>query len=145
MTIISYDPVPLPEVFLTETGLKPVSLVQLLQLSDFVSLHCDLNPTSYHLLDHAQFNLMRANAYIINTSRGSVICEAALIAALRIGKIAGAALDVFETEPLPGDSPLRQMRNCLLAPHNSNSGVTAKRRVHESTISNLLSGLNETN
>lgn len=145
MTVISYDPVPLPEIFLAETGLKPVSLDEVLQSSDFVTLHCDLNPTSYHLIDHDQFNSMRANAYIINTSRGPVINEKALIAALRTGKIAGAALDVFENEPLPDDSPLRQMSNCLLAPHNSNSGVAAKKRVHESTIRNLLAGLKEAN
>ena len=143
MNIVGYDPVPLPEVFLAETGLKPVSLDELLELSDFVTLHCDLNPTSYHLIDEAQFNLMRANAYIINTSRGPVIKEAALIAALRTNKIAGAALDVFESEPLPDDSPLRQMTNCLLAPHNSNSGVAARKRVHESTITNLLAALKD--
>lgn len=145
MHIVGCDPVPLPEVFLAETGLKPVSLDELLELSDFVTLHCDLNPTSYRLIDEAQFNLMRANAYIINTSRGPVIKEAALIAALRTNKIAGAALDVFENEPLPNDSPLRQMSNCLLAPHNSNSGVAARKRVHESTITNLLAGLKEAN
>ena len=145
MTIVGYDPVPVSETFLAETGLTPVSLDELLRSSDFVTLHCDLNPTSYHLIDEAQFNLMRSGAYIINTARGPVINEAALIAALRTNKIAGAALDVFETEPLPNDSPLRQMSNCLLAPHNSNSGLAAKKRVHESTINNLLVALKEAN
>jgi len=87
--------------------------------------------------------LVKKNSYLINTSRGPVINEAALIDALRSGKIAGAALDVFETEPLPSDSPLRRMNNCLLAPHNANSGLAAKRRVHESTINNLLAGLKQ--
>jgi D-3-phosphoglycerate dehydrogenase len=69
--------------------------------------------------------------------------EAALVDALPSGQIAGAALDVFETEPLPFESPLRELNNCLLAPHNSNSGHAARKRVHESTIQNLLAGLKQ--
>lgn len=145
MNVVSYDPVAVPETFLAETGLKPVSLPELLRSSDFVTLHCDLNSTSYHLIDHAELDLMRPNAYLINTSRGPVVNEPALIDALRSGKIAGAALDVFESEPLPCDSPLRQIDNCLLAPHNANSGLAAKKRVHEATVSNLLAGLREAN
>jgi D-3-phosphoglycerate dehydrogenase len=86
---------------------------------------------------------MRSSAYIINTARGPVIDELALVEALRERQIAGAALDVFEMEPLPADSPLRAMENCLLAPHNANSDLAARRRVHESTIANLLQGLRE--
>jgi D-3-phosphoglycerate dehydrogenase len=67
--------------------------------------------------------------------------EAALVQALRLGRLAGAALDVFEIEPLPGDSPLLGMDNVLLAPHNSNSSPTAWERVHLNTIRNLLDGL----
>lgn len=141
--ILGCDPVSVSESFLTETGLEIVSLDELLKSSDFVTLHCDLNPTSYHLIDSSQLNSMRPTAYLINTSRGAVVNEPSLIDALRSGKIAGAALDVFETEPLPSDSPLRQVDNCLLAPHNSNSGVAAKKRVHESTINNLLAGLKQ--
>jgi len=141
MTVVGYDPVSLPETFLAETGLKPLSLPEVLRSSDFVTLHCDLNPASYRLIDRDEFELMRPGAYLINTSRGAVINESALVAALRSGTIAGAALDVFETEPLPSDSPLRHMDNCLLAPHNANSGLAAKKRVHESTIKNLLEHL----
>ena len=145
MTVAGYDPVPLPEAFLAETGLKPLSLPELLKSSDFVTLHCDLNSTSYHLIDREQFELMRPGAYLINTSRGAVINEPALVAALRSGKIAGAALDVFETEPLLSDTPLRHIDNCLLAPHNANSGLAAKKRVHQSTIKNLLDNLQRSN
>ena len=145
MTILGCDPVPVPESFCAETALRPVPLPELLERSDFVTLHCDLNPTSYHLIDRPQLQLMRPTAYLINTSRGSVINEKALIEALQSGKIAGAALDVFESEPLPADSPLRKLNNCLLAPHNANSGHTAKQRVHESTIRNLLTGLKQAN
>ena len=141
MTVLGSDPVPPPESFLRETGLRMVSLDELLKSSDFVTLHCDLNPTSHHLINSPQLDLMRRTAYLINTSRGAVICEPALINALRDSTIAGAALDVFETEPLAPDSPLRHLNNCLLAPHNANSGFAAKKRVHESTINNLLEGL----
>jgi D-3-phosphoglycerate dehydrogenase len=143
MTVVGYDPVAVPQSFLDETGLKAVSLLELLKSSDFVTLHCDLNPSSYHLIDRPQLELMKLTAYLINTSRGPVVSEAALVDALRSGQIAGAALDVFETEPLPADSPLRQLNTCLLAPHNSNSGLAAKKRVHESTIQNLLAGLKQ--
>lgn len=143
MTVLGNDPVPMPESFVVETGLKLVSIHELLKSSDFVTLHCDLNPTSYHLIDRPQLDLMRPTAYVINTSRGPVVNEQALIEALERGQIAGAALDVFESEPLPADSPLRKLNNCLLAPHNANSGLAAKKRVHESTIHNLLTGLKQ--
>ena len=143
MTVVGADPASVPQSFLDETGLKLVSLPELLKSSDFVTLHCDLNPTSYHLIDRRQLELMKSSAYLINTSRGPVVNERALVDALRSGQIAGAALDVFETEPLPSDSPLRELNNCLLAPHNSNSGSAAKKRVHESTVQNLLAGLKQ--
>jgi D-3-phosphoglycerate dehydrogenase len=145
MTILGCDPVPVSRTFCAETGLRLVSMAELLEFSDFVTLHCDLNPTSYHLIDRSQLELMRPTACLINTSRGAVINEKALSEALQSGKIAGAALDVFESEPLPTDSPLRQLNNCLLAPHNANSGRAAKQRVHESTIHNLLTGLQQAN
>ena len=141
MTVVGSDPIALPQSFIAETGLKLVSLPELLKSCDFVTLHCDLNPTSYHLIDRPQLELMQSTAFLINTSRGPVVNEPALVDALRSGKIAGAALDVFENEPLATDSPLREMNNCLLAPHNANSGIAAKKRVHESTIKNLLAGL----
>ena len=143
MTVVGADPASVPQSFLDETGLKLVSLPELLKSSDFVTLHCDLNPTSYHLIDRRQLELMKSSAYLINTSRGPVVNERALVDALRSGQIAGAALDVFETEPLPSDSPLRELNNCLLAPHNANSGSAAKKRVHESTVQNLLAGLKQ--
>lgn len=143
MAVLGCDPIRPPESFIAETRLKLVSLDELLTSSDFVTLHCDLNPTSYYLIDRRQLELMRPAAYLINTSRGPVVNEAALVDALHSRKIAGAALDVFETEPLPPDSPLRELNNCLLAPHNSNSGRAAKKRVHESTINNLLAVLRQ--
>jgi len=145
MTVLGCDPVPVAEPFRAETGLKLVAMNELLKSADFVTLHCDLNVTSYHLIDHPQLASMRSRAYLINTSRGPVVNEPALIEALESGTIAGAALDVFESEPLPFDSPLRKLNNCLLAPHNANSGRAARQRVHESTIRNLLTGLKQAN
>ena len=84
---------------------------------------------------------MNPSVVIINTARGSIIDEAALINALEDKKIAGAALDVFEIEPLPLDSPLLSMDQVMLAPHNSNSSPLAWESVHWNTIRNLLIGL----
>ena len=144
MRVLGNDIKVLPDDFLTETGLEVVSLEDLLSKADFVSLHPDLNPTSYHIIGKKQFETMKPGAYLINTSRGPVVDEAALIQALQEGRIAGAALDVFEEEPLPAESPLRTMDNCFLAPHNANSSIKAWERVHENTVRNLLEGLNTT-
>jgi D-3-phosphoglycerate dehydrogenase len=143
MTVLGTDPVPVTDSFVDETGLSMMPLRALLKEADFVTLHCDLNPTSFHLIDRDELAAMRSSAYLINTSRGPVVNEPALVDALREGRIAGAALDVFEVEPLPAGSPLRAMNNCMLAPHNANSSHAARRRVHERTIANLLSGLRE--
>lgn len=141
MTVLGNDIVEIDHVFLAESGVQMTSLETLLEKSDFVSINCDLNPTSYHLINARTLRLMRPQAVLINTARGPIVDEAALVEALQQGIIAGAALDVFEVEPLPPDSPLRQMDNVMLAPHNSNSSPTAWERVHWNTIKNLLDGL----
>ena len=84
---------------------------------------------------------MKPSAVLINTARGPIVEETALVAALSSGQVGGAALDVFEFEPLPKDSPLLKMDNVMLAPHNSNSSPTAWERIHWNTIRNLLIGL----
>jgi len=113
----------------------------LLSRSDYVSLNCDLNPTSRHLMNDITLGTMKADAVLINTARGPVVDEPALIRALQAGSLRGAALDVFEVEPLPPDSPLKQIRNVLLGSHNSNSSPRAWEHVHWNTIRNLLDGL----
>jgi D-3-phosphoglycerate dehydrogenase len=141
--ILGHDTRAIPTDVTSATGLESVSLEYLLQESDFVSLHTDLNPTSHHLIGEAQFKLMKPTSYLINTARGPVIDEAALIAALRAGLIAGAALDVFEDEPLPTNSPFRAMSNVQLAPHTANNSPRAAERVHVNTIRNLLTVLEQ--
>jgi D-3-phosphoglycerate dehydrogenase len=141
MKVYGTDIIEIDHVFVAEMGIEMTSLENLLKNSDFVSINCDLNPTSHHLMDSDTFALMKSNAVIINTARGSIVEETALINALLKGQIMGAALDVFEHEPLPHDSPLMKMDNVMLAPHNSNSSPAAWERVHWNTIKNLLDGL----
>ena len=117
------------------------TLEYLLSSSDFVSVNCDLNPTSHHLINSKTLAKMKSSAVLINTARGPIVEETALVAALSSGQVGGAALDVFEFEPLPKDSPLLKMDNVMLAPHNSNSSPTAWERIHWNTIRNLLEGL----
>jgi D-3-phosphoglycerate dehydrogenase / 2-oxoglutarate reductase len=141
MKLLGNDIIEIEPDFVRENRVEMVSLPDLLQRADFVSLNPELNPTSYHLINAHTLSLMRPEAVLINASRGHVIDEPALITALQQGIIGGAALDVYEVEPLPLDSPLLQMENVMLAPHNANSSPAAWERVHRNTINNLLIGL----
>jgi D-3-phosphoglycerate dehydrogenase len=141
MELLGNDIIEIAPDFVRELRVQMTSLEELLARSDFVSLHCDLNPTSYHLMNERTFRLMKSTAVLVNASRGPVVDEPVLIRALEEGWIAGAALDVYEVEPLPANSPLLKMENVLLAPHNANSSPMAWERVHRNTIRNLLEGL----
>ncbi len=141
MRLLGNDIIDIAPDFIIENGVQMTALEDLLQHSDFVSLNCDLNPTSFHLMNHDTFSLMKPDAILINIARGPVVDESALIDALQSGRIAGAALDVYEQEPLPLDSPLLKMDNVMLAPHNANSSPSAWERVHWNTVRNLLEGL----
>jgi D-3-phosphoglycerate dehydrogenase len=141
MRLLGTDIVEVDPQFISSNNLTMISREELLVASDFVSLHCDLNPTSHHLINQRTLGLMKPTAVLINTARGPVINEPDLVDALLNHEIAGAALDVFEIEPLPKTSKLRQLDNVLLAPHNANSSPTAWERVHTNTIRNLLFGM----
>ena len=141
MKLLGNDIIEIAPDFILENGLEMTSLDDLLARSDFVSLNCDLNPTSYHLINARTLGQMKPEAILINTARGPIVDEPALVQALQAGKIAGAALDVFEVEPLPADSPLLGMDQVMLAPHNANSSPAAWERVHWNTINNLVDGL----
>jgi len=116
MRVIACDPHVDADVLRT-LGAEPVSLGDLLRRSDFVSLHCPLTPATRHLLGAEAFAAMKPGALLVNTSRGGVLDETALVAALRRGTIAGAALDVLEREPPPADHPLLALDNVLVSPH----------------------------
>ena len=141
MRMLGNDIVEIAPDFVAEYSVEMSGLEDLLAQSDFVSLNCDLNPTSYHLMNENTLIWMNPTAILINTARGPLIDEPALVRALRAKTLAGAALDVFEAEPLPKESHLLEMDNVMLAPHNSNSSPAAWERVHWNTIKNLLEGL----
>jgi D-3-phosphoglycerate dehydrogenase len=141
MKTLGNDIIQIDHVFLSETGLEMTTLEDLLQRADYVSVNCDLNPTSYHLINANTLGMMKPGAVLINTARGPIVHEEALIAALQAGRIAGAALDVYEEEPIPAGNPLLAMENVMLAAHNANSSPAAWERVHRNTINNLLNGL----
>lgn len=143
MTLIGNDIREVEPDFLAEHRIKMMALDDLLAAADYVSVNCDLNPTSRNLLGEESFRRMKKTAVVINTARGPIIRQDELVDALQTGSIAGAALDVFRDEPLPGDSPLRDLDNVLLAPHNANSSPAAWERVHRNTLKNLLIGLDQ--
>jgi D-3-phosphoglycerate dehydrogenase len=141
MSVLGYDVREIPESVQQETGVQPVGLEELLQRADFVTLSCNLTPDNYHLLSYPQFEMMKNGVYVVNVARGPLIDEAALVAALASGKVAGAALDVFEEEPLPGESRLREFDQCIFGTHNGSHTRDAVLRVNELAINNLLAGL----
>jgi D-3-phosphoglycerate dehydrogenase len=141
MKVFGNDIADIDHVFISESGIEMTDLETLLSNSDFVSVNCDLNPTSQHLINADTLAKMKSTAILINTARGPIVDENALVAALSSGQVGGAALDVFEFEPLPLESPLLKMDNVMLAPHNSNSSPTAWERIHWNTIKNLVEGL----
>jgi D-3-phosphoglycerate dehydrogenase len=126
MKILAYDPYVEAETC-AHYSTQKVQLDELLQQSDFISVHCPLTDETYHLLSNREFDLMKKEIFIVNTSRGEIVNETALAHALETGQVWGAGLDVFEKEPLPLDSPLRQFDNITFTPHvgaNSEDSVT---------------------
>jgi D-3-phosphoglycerate dehydrogenase len=117
LRVIAYDPY-LSELEMTEANVEPeTSLMSLLARSDFVSMHAPLNPDTRHMLSVPHFEAMKPGAIFVNNGRGPTVDEAALVSALERGLVAGAALDVFEVEPVASDNPLLAMDNVILTPH----------------------------
>lgn len=127
MRVLVHSPRASDEAIKAAGAERAVDLQALLAASDFVSLHRPFRPDTRHTLDGAAFAAMKPTAFVINNARGALIDEAALAEALQSGTITGAALDVFETEPLPADSPLLACKNAILAPHIAGSTEDALR------------------
>lgn len=119
MEVIAYDPYLSDEVFAAHGAERSASLEALLRRADHVSIHTPLTPETRHMFSGAQFALMKPTSILVNTARGPVVDQAALVNALRSKTIAGAGIDVFEVEPLAADSPLLAFDNVALTPHSA--------------------------
>ncbi|NJL13758.1 MAG: hydroxyacid dehydrogenase [Microscillaceae bacterium] len=135
--VIAHDILPMEQAILDELHVEMVSLPSLLQEADFVATCCDLNPSSYHLIDKSVLEIMKPSAIFINVARGPIVNEPDLVWALENKVIAGAGLDVFEEEPLPAHSPLRRMDNVLLSSHNVNASPLHWQKVHRNSLNML--------
>ena len=124
-----------------ELGAKFASLDELLSGSDYVTIHTDLNPGTYHLIDSKRIRLMKRNCILVNAARGPIVDTTALYRALRDKRIKGAALDVTEPEPLPSDHPLLTLDNVLVTPHIGSASWKTRTRMAEVAADNLLAGL----
>jgi glyoxylate reductase len=122
----------------SELGAAYAELDDLLAQSDFVSVHTSLNSMSRHMINKSKLSLMKKTAFLINTARGNVVNEADLAKALKSNQIAGAALDVYENEPLPRTSPLLQMKNVVLLPHIGSATFQTRSKMAQVAAKNLL-------
>lgn len=127
--------------FAGQNGISYVPFEKLLSESDFIALHVPLTPDTLHLIDERAIDLMKPKAYLVNAARGRVVKESALVAALRAGRIAGAALDVFETEPRP-ENPYLEFENVILTPHLGGSSSEAFERSFYLSLTNVTNLLN---
>ena len=135
--ILTYDPYFNPEIG-KKYNVTSVSLEELAKESDFISVHVPLTKDTRGILNKEFFNIMKPTAFFVNTSRGPVVNESDLIEALLANKIAGAGLDVFETEPLSKDSPLRKMDNVILTAHVAGNSLPAVRAVGRIAADNVI-------
>ena len=132
-----YDKYPLPPERERELNVTRVSLEELFSTSDIITCHTNLTSETYHVVNAERLATMKPTAVVINTSRGPVIDEAALIDALREGRIAGAGLDVFEKEPVAPDNPLLTMDNVVVSPHSAGTTWDAVFRRAEFAYANI--------
>ncbi|MEJ2638058.1 MAG: D-glycerate dehydrogenase [Desulfosarcinaceae bacterium] len=140
MPVVYHNRSPLSAEAAADVGGEAVSFETLLERADYVSLHVPLTPETRHLIDAAALGRMKPTAFLINTARGPVVDEAALVTALRSGKIQGAALDVYEAEPAlaPG---LAELDNAVLLPHMGSATWETRTRMTALAAENLLAGL----
>lgn len=136
-TILAYDVVQAPELVARYGATYAASLDELLERCDYVTLHAPLMPETRGMIGPGQLRRMKSTAYLVNTARGPLVDEPALVAALQAGQLAGAALDVFEQEPLAADSPLRALDNVILTPHIAGVTVESVQAMAEMSIANV--------
>lgn len=130
VSVVAYDPnIPSDSSLWAESNVQPVTFESLLANSDIISLHVPLVEATHHLIRKEEFSLIKSTAVLINTARGGIVDENALAEALTSGQLAGAALDVFEQEPLPGNSALAGVPNLLLTPHIAGVSRESNQRV----------------
>ena len=135
--LLVHDPV-VPAIDIEAAGAEPVSLDTLLASSDIVSLHCPSSPATRRLVRAETLARMRRGALLVNVARGDLVDTAALVDALQDGQLAGAALDVFDPEPLPVDHPLRNLPNLVIAPHIASVSPTAVKALREGAAARAL-------
>lgn len=129
MNVLTYDPYVSDEQIANAGASRAASLDEMLQASDVVTIHVPLNDETRHMIGRGQLSIMKSSAYLINTARGPVIDEQALIGALQAQKIAGAAMDVFEPEPPVADNPLFSLPNVIATPHSAGSSLECLQRI----------------
>jgi D-3-phosphoglycerate dehydrogenase / 2-oxoglutarate reductase len=139
MEVLVCDPVAEADT-VARLGYRLVELDELLRRADFVSLHVPLTDETRHLIDARRLALMKPGAILVNTARGGLVDEAALVRALEEKRIGGAALDVFEVEPLP-DSPLRRLDHVVLTPHVGGLSAASLRAMAERCVENVVAVL----
>jgi D-3-phosphoglycerate dehydrogenase / 2-oxoglutarate reductase len=139
LDVVAYDPYVLNRAQKGEVPL--VELDELLATADFVSVHCPLNASTQHLLGPRELGLMKPTAFLINTARGPIVDEAALFEALSERRLAGAGLDVFETEPLPAEHPLRGLDNVILTPHSASWSVESSAECRRMAVEHVMTVL----
>lgn len=140
MRILAHDP-HCSEETAAAVGASLISLEGLLQEADFVTLHTPLNEQTHHLIDADALDTMKPSAVLVNTSRGPVIDQSALVEALKTAKIAYAALDVTDPEPLPADDELLTLPNAIVVPHIGSATIEARDAMARIAAENLLAGL----
>ncbi len=140
MKVLFYKAAPLPDADCRELGVERVALEDIYRRSDFITLHVPLVTETHHMLNDRAFSLMKPNAIVVNTSRGPVIDEMALVRALKSRRIAGAALDVFEHEPQI-EPELFEMENVVLAPHVGSASRETRLKMSTIAAENLMAAL----
>jgi lactate dehydrogenase-like 2-hydroxyacid dehydrogenase len=141
MQILYHDLEPLPPAVTDPLGATYLRLEELLPRSDVVSLHVNLSPVTRHLINAETLAMMKRTAVLVNTSRGPVVDQVALAAALRDGTIWAAALDVTDPEPIPMDDPLVGLDNCLIVPHIASASRTTRGKMAAMAAANLVAGV----